>query len=155
MKVFIKMLSVLIVFCILACNLSTYKVAAASIDDTSQNPVIQWNNDNSLLSLANEYNLLAFGNVDGLTHVQGAVAIKGDYKGYYNGLSMATHIRDVIGPDDFSFIINGYCDALNWVMSVNAGKIAYNENTPPNIMPYLKEKSIGINENVINQFLKI
>ena len=64
---------------------------------------------------------------------------------------MATHIRDM-NPDDFSFIINGYCDALNWVMSVNAGKIAYNENTPPNIMDYLKEKSIGIDENTMINF---
>ena len=32
-------------------------------------PVIQWNDDNTLLSLANEYNLFAFGTVDGLTHV--------------------------------------------------------------------------------------
>lgn len=65
---------------------------------------------------------------------------------------MATHIRDVIDADDFSFIIKGYCDALNWVMSVNAGKIAYNENIPPNIMPYLQEKSIGINEDTLSQF---
>ena len=73
---------------------------------------------------AGNFDLFAIGDVKNLTHVEGAVAIGGNYENNSNGLSMATNIQNNPNVSDkITLLIGKFLNANNSVMSCCAGYI--------------------------------
>lgn len=113
--------------------------------------IYQNSNEKMLLGPAGSFDLFAFGDVKGLTHVEGTVAIKGNYEST-NGLSMATSLQNNPSVNDkITLLIGGKLNANNPVMSCCAGIIGY--TTEPNMPSYLFYKATQLEQmEVINFF---